>query len=214
MVEPRFLIVDDEPLICRQVARLVRQCGGEPVVAASCFEAEPRVSDVAPWAGFVVDIRLRDGSGLDLLRHARLGHPDTPALVLSAYSEPTILFAVYDVRAQYLPKPLDVERVARFLKEASVPAARVLELVGRWAIRYRLSEAETDVLRRAALGEDRKMIAASRSSSEQTIKKHVTNLLRRTGDASLHAAVERLLRETRGISQSIPREGYSQRGTT
>jgi hypothetical protein len=45
------------------------------------------------------------------------------------------------------------------------------------------------------LAEDRGTIAKFRGSSPLTIKRQVADMLPKTGDESLHAAVERLLRE-------------------
>ena len=47
----------------------------------------------------------------------------------------------------------------------------------------------------AAEGDNRHGIARTRACSELTIKKHISNLLQKTFDASFHEAVERLLRE-------------------
>jgi len=77
---------------------------------------------------------------------------------------------------------------------------RVELVVRACASASRLSSAEGDVLLRACQGETREDIAIARGSSPQTIHKHVTNILRRTGDLSLHAAVERVLREAGGMS--------------
>jgi DNA-binding CsgD family transcriptional regulator len=58
-----------------------------------------------------------------------------------------------------------------------------------------LTNAESDLLRRSALGESRSEIADARGTSEHTIKTQIARLLHKTGDGSLHEAVERLLRE-------------------
>jgi hypothetical protein len=61
--------------------------------------------------------------------------------------------------------------------------------VRAWAEMYSLSEAEADVLRRAALGDDTTSARSRRAA-----------WLRRTGDSSLFAAVTRLLREALGAA--------------
>jgi DNA-binding CsgD family transcriptional regulator len=67
-----------------------------------------------------------------------------------------------------------------------------------WIDRYGLSEAEADVLVRAAEGQSRTQMASARGCSELTIKKHVSTMLRLLSDRSLQAAVARLLREMAG----------------
>jgi DNA-binding NarL/FixJ family response regulator len=66
--------------------------------------------------------------------------------------------------------------------------------VGEWAQECPLTVAEQHVLLQAALGESKEAIAASHASRMNTVKKHVSNILRKTGDDTLQQAVNRLLR--------------------
>lgn len=72
---------------------------------------------------------------------------------------------------------------------------RVSLAAAEWAARYRLSEAEVDVLRRAALGETPPEIARRRGTSITTVGTQASRLLRRTKDESLERAANRLLRD-------------------
>jgi DNA-binding NarL/FixJ family response regulator len=66
----------------------------------------------------------------------------------------------------------------------------------QWGERYDLTETEIAILRAAAEGSEREQLAFERGIATTTLKKHVHNLLRKTGDASLLAAAARLLRES------------------
>lgn len=92
-------------------------------------------------------------------------------------------------------KPVGLPRLSRFVAHAIGGPAALRHILAAWAARYGLTDAETDVLRRGAVGESRESIGRERRSSHQTINKHVANLLRRTGDASLQVAIARILRE-------------------
>ena len=92
-------------------------------------------------------------------------------------------------------KPISADRIRRFIEEAVSIVPRVEPVLCHSISTYQLSDAEADVLRRAVLGETREAIAAARSSSVLTVKRHVVNLLRRTRDPSMHDAVEWFLRE-------------------
>jgi DNA-binding NarL/FixJ family response regulator len=108
--------------------------------------------------------------------------------------EPEYIAAAYRLGARYLVKPVLSSDVERFVR--SIPLTSRLETVARaWAGRYGLSPAETDVLVGGALGEDRETIARRRESTLETVKSHVANLLRKTGDVGLLEAANRLLRE-------------------
>ena len=77
-----FLIVDDEPLVRRALVRVFHRYG-VCTEASSAADAAELITNGATWSGFVIDVRLGDGSGLDVLASARRFH-NAPALVLSA----------------------------------------------------------------------------------------------------------------------------------
>ena len=196
----RFLLLEDEPLVSDGLARwLRRERLGVPVVATTTAHARSLLRDGASWAGLVLDVVLRDGSGLDLLADARAdAHPTTPAVFLTGYANPDWINRAFALGARYLVKPAGFDAIRGFFRDAVsvVSFSSRVELAARqWRTMYRLSEAESDVLRRSAMGQDRRAVALGRGTSELTVKRQVANLLRMTGDASMHAAVERLLRE-------------------
>jgi ActR/RegA family two-component response regulator len=70
-----FLIVDDNSLVRRALERVFSRygsCHG----AESHADAERQMVAVSAWDGFVIDVKLGDGSGLDLLAKARRVHLD------------------------------------------------------------------------------------------------------------------------------------------
>jgi DNA-binding NarL/FixJ family response regulator len=202
MGDARFLVLEDEPPIARTLARLVRAYG-TPVVAGNVQEGIRALADRGDWSAFIIDVGLPDGSGLDVLAHARPAHPTTPALILTGDTERETINTAFGLGAVYLVKPIDSHAIERFLSGASGAgfSTRAERVVHAWTKRYGLSEAEADVLRRAVLGEDSNTLAAARDSSEETIAEHVASILRLAGDASLPAAVGRVLREVAGAVQ-------------
>jgi PAS domain S-box-containing protein len=80
------------------------------------------------------------------------------------------------------------------LREAS-PNKRGSDIVREWDARYNLTSAEAFVLRNALRGSSRSEITRLLCVAPSTLKKHVHNLVQKTGDASLNAAVQRVLRE-------------------
>ncbi|HEY3820641.1 MAG TPA: response regulator transcription factor [Polyangiaceae bacterium] len=206
MGEARFLFVDDDLDVCRAMARLVRP-HGEPVCAATVAEAEEQLRGDGEWSGFVLDVGLPDGSGLELLTRARHRHALTPALVLTGHVDGDLINRAYDLGAEYVVKPIDRERLGRFLRMAaslrprtSLPS-RVDRVVSARAAAVGLSETEADVLRRSALGESRQEIARARGTSEQTIRTQIGRMLAKTGDGSLLASIGNVLREVARSTQ-------------
>jgi DNA-binding NarL/FixJ family response regulator len=84
----RILIVDDHPIV-RQ--GLVQMLGHEPDMEAcggaeSAAEALKAIAAAPPDAA-IVDLSLKDSSGLELLKDIRVRYPRLPVLVLSVYDE-------------------------------------------------------------------------------------------------------------------------------
>ena len=118
----RVLIVEDEAGLREGLVDVIASMGLEPVPVAGLTEAR-RALARAPGAGagtapvdcILLDIRLRDGDGLDFLRELRAGPArDVPVIVATAYgdSERTI-GAMRDGAFDYLTKPFDLPLAAR-----------------------------------------------------------------------------------------------------
>ena len=124
-----ILIVDDEKNIRAGLSTSVAREGHRAVVAGSLAEARARLAEGSAFDCALVDIRLKDGSGLDLLREIRAGkHRDVPVIVATAYddSERTIE-AMRDGAFDYLTKPFDLKRllatVERAIRQRRAPEA-------------------------------------------------------------------------------------------
>ena len=112
------LIVEDEPGLRTGLADVVRTMGGEPLPAAGVSEARAIVAARAVDC-VLLDIRLRDGDGLDYLTELRSTARGVPVIVATAYgdSERTIR-AMRDGAFDYLTKPFDLTVLRATLERA------------------------------------------------------------------------------------------------
>jgi DNA-binding NarL/FixJ family response regulator len=195
----RFLVVEDDEIVGRAM-RVLLAPYGEMILASTARDAERVLGSEGRWSAFFIDVGLPDGSGLDLLAHARVDYPTTPAMVLTGCLEAGAINTTFDLGAEYVAKPVHKERITRFLMAHPEFSLRLQRAVETWRKRYALSEGETDVLGRSAAGETREAIAKVRHCAPLTVKTHVANLLKKTDDDSLFAAVGRLLRFVAGES--------------
>ena len=191
----RYLVVEDEVGIGRHLARLIRKHQGMPVMTRTAAEAEAALASDGRWAGFLIDIGLPDGSGLDVLARARVQTPGTPALILTGSVNREHINSAFDLNAHYVVKPPEGGRLEHFFKETGSFDERLTRVALAWQSRFTLSDSELDVLIRAVSGERRAEIAAGRDTSHLTVKKHVANILKKTSDSSLPSVVQRVLRE-------------------
>lgn len=107
----RMLVVEDDDVLRRRLCRAFRERGFEvreaDGVAAAQREAVAAVPDHA-----VVDLRLKDGSGLEVVRGLLAAHASTSVVVLTGYgSIATALEAVRLGARDYLTKPADAEEI-------------------------------------------------------------------------------------------------------
>jgi DNA-binding NarL/FixJ family response regulator len=188
-----FLVLEDHIQLAQTLASAVR-CVGDAHVAMSVEEGLDAIAERNDWAGFLIDVMMPDGNGLDVLAYARERGHEAPALVLTAMHDAATINRAFDLNGRYLVKPADPLRIMQFLSDAArrPDADRFLR---EWAERYTLTETEISILRAAVEGSERDQLAFERGISSMTLKKHVNNMLRKTGDPSLLAAAARLLRE-------------------
>jgi two-component system response regulator DevR len=192
-----FLVVDDEELVQRAMKRVLGPLG-RVTIASTVSDSVKLLRSQRDWTAFFIDLGLPDGSGLDVLAHARIEYPNTPAMVLTGCLDRHAVNTAFDLDAEYVLKPIERSRIERFLFARPDFATRLRATVDAWRQRHGLSEAEADVLLRAAMGGCRESIAEERGGSPHTVRTHVTNLLQKTGDRCLHNAVARVLREIAG----------------
>jgi DNA-binding NtrC family response regulator len=125
------LVVEDEPGLREGLTAAVQSLGHRALAAAG-LQAARQILAAEPVDCVLLDIRLRDGDGLDLLRELRLGqHKDVPVIVATAYgdSERTI-GAMRDGAFDYLTKPFDfpalLATVERAVKQRTLARAIVV----------------------------------------------------------------------------------------
>jgi two-component system response regulator RegA len=110
-----LLIVDDDKPFLQRLARAMELRGFEVETAGSIAEGLARVEAGAP-AYAVVDMRLGDGNGLDVVEALRGRRPEARIVVLTGYGNiATAVTAVKLGATDYLSKPADADEVMRAL---------------------------------------------------------------------------------------------------
>ncbi len=113
-----ILIVDDEKTIREGLVRSIARAGFETRAAEGVVAAR---SEVARGGvdGVLLDIRLKDGSGLALLAELRESYPSLPVVMATAYGDSERTIEAMKLGAfDYLTKPFDLERLLDTLRRA------------------------------------------------------------------------------------------------
>jgi len=110
-----LLLVDDDKAFLTRLERAMEKRGFE-VRSADTVAGGLNAVDAAPPAYAVVDLRLEDGNGLDVVDALHKKRPDARAVVLTGYGNiATAVTAVKLGAVDYLSKPADADDVINAL---------------------------------------------------------------------------------------------------
>ncbi|MBC9246292.1 ActR/PrrA/RegA family redox response regulator transcription factor [Paracoccus sp. 11-3] len=113
--DPSLLLVDDDEMFVTRLARAMEKRGFIPQTALSVSAAKDMIREFAP-AYAVVDLRLEDGNGLDVVEALREAREDARIIVLTGYGAiATAVAAVKMGATDYLAKPADANDVTSAL---------------------------------------------------------------------------------------------------
>jgi len=202
-----ILIVDDHPFIHEYIGATLRKAFGECAVrhALSLAEALEKAAAAPPVEVALLDLGLKDSSGLRTLRRFRKELPDVRVVVFSADDHPDLVLGAIKAGAVgYLPKtsPFAVVQAALGLVAAggtSFPPPALEEAYLKLAAPAEpdLTGRQAEVVRLIALGFANKEIAQRLEITEDTVKQHARAAYAALGVSSRTQAVNALAR--RGI---------------
>jgi two-component system response regulator RegA len=113
--ERSLLLVDDDAPLCQRLARAMER-RGFVVATADSVATGTAAATAYPPAFAVVDLRLSDGSGLEVVKALRKARPSARIVMLTGYGNiATAVAAVKAGAVDYLPKPADADAVERAL---------------------------------------------------------------------------------------------------
>jgi DNA-binding NarL/FixJ family response regulator len=193
----RVFIVDDHPLVREWLGNLLRletdiEVGGEaeePAAALSAMIASP--PDVA-----VVDLSLKRGSGLTLIKDLKLHLPDIRCLVLSMHEEIGDVERVLRAGARgYVMKRESTSQIVTAIRQvhagkiyadSAVLGQLAERLVGRSpkesaTAAENLSDRELDVFRRLGQGHSTRQIATDLGVSQKTVQAYCARIKGKLG---------------------------------
>ena len=120
--DPSLLLVDDDEVFLKRLAKAMEKRGFK-VETASSVAAGKALATARPHAYAVIDLRLEDGNGLDVVEALRAKRPDARIVVLTGYGAIASAVAAVKIGAtDYLSKPADADEVVNALlqREGSV----------------------------------------------------------------------------------------------
>ncbi len=114
-VDKSLLIVDDDNPLRDRLARAMEKKGFKVFQAASVQQGISQAKNIPPTFA-VIDLRLGDGSGLEVVKVIQKLKKDSRVIMLTGYGNiPTAVAAVKAGAIDYIPKPADADDVERAL---------------------------------------------------------------------------------------------------
>jgi len=190
----KVFLLDDHEIVRTGIRLLLEEDGGFIVVgeAATTAEAHDRIPPTRPDVA-ILDVRLPDGSGIELCREIRSNSPEIACVMLTSYADDEALFAaIMAGAAGYVLKQVggnslvdDIRRVAagQSLLDPAL-TERVLERLGDQSddpLLANLTPQERRILDLVAEGQTNRQIASEMFLAEKTVKNYVSNLLAKLG---------------------------------
>ena len=194
----KVLIIDDHPLMRRGIKQLVELEEGFEVVggAGNGSEGINLALQTSPDL-IILDLNMKGLSGLDTLKALRAEGIDARIVILTVSDAKNDIFTLIDAGADgYLLKDTEPDTLLSQLKRIAQGEVILSDSIKNLLIErqssqepiYSLTDREMDVLRLIATGLSNKQIAGQLFISEETVKVHIRNLLRKLNVHSRVAA--------------------------
>jgi two-component system, NtrC family, nitrogen regulation response regulator GlnG len=171
-------IIDDDKSIRWVFEKALARTEFEFKTFSSAPEAMTALSKESPQV-IVSDIRMPNGSGLDFLQEIKQKLPDTPVIIMTAYSDLESAVAAFQGGAfEYLAKPFDVDQAIDVIRRAveesqrqvteALPAEETPEIIGQAPAMQevfraigRLSKSHATVLINGESGTGKELVASA-----------------------------------------------------
>lgn len=191
----RVFLLDDHEIVRRGLADLIGLESDLQVVgeASSKTEALHRIPAARPQVA-VLDVRLPDGSGVEVCREIRSEFPDIRCLMLTSYADDEALFdAIMAGASGYVLKEIRGTDLISAIRQVAagkslldpVATARVLDRIRKGDQqddRLRgLSDQERRILHLIGEGMTNRQIGESMHLAEKTVKNYVSSMLAKLG---------------------------------
>jgi DNA-binding NarL/FixJ family response regulator len=184
MADITVLVLDDHEVVRRGICEILDRADGINVVAeaATVAQATRRADAVRPQV-ILSDLRLPDGTGLDVIAHVRDKLPETHVVVLTSYDDDDARAAARAAGADlFLSKTAGSAEMLQAVRDAAGGREHGQHIkVQEDDVIARLTPMERRVLEFVGAGLANKQIADELGIAEKTVKNHVTSVLAKMG---------------------------------
>lgn len=193
----RAAIVDDHGIVREGLRALLTRPGIDVIAQGESGADAIEIARTLRPDVMLLDIRMKDGDGLQSLPAIRAASPCTAVIMLTTYANPGYLArAINGGAAGYLSKETDPEQIVRAVRAAAAGDQLIDRTLLEMALSHAadstapgpepteldiepLSEREREVLKLMVNGMNNSLIAEALSVSLPTVKTHVQHILQK-----------------------------------
>lgn len=205
MADITVMVLDDHEVVRRGICDIIDRADGFAVVAEAANVAQGirRAVAVRPQV-ILSDLRLPDGTGLDVIQQVRKTLPETRVVVLTSYDDDEARAAARAAGADvFLAKTAGSSEVLQAVRDAASGREHGQHIaVQEDEAVARLTPMEKRVLDLVGQGLANREIADELGIAEKTVKNHVTSVLAKMG----------LQRRTQVVAWATAKKAQSFRG--
>jgi DNA-binding NarL/FixJ family response regulator len=190
----KIVIADDHEVVRSGLKSLLAGTDIQIIAEATTGEQAVKLAMKHNPQVLLLDVRMKDGDGLNALGRIKLDRPELPVLMFSAFDNPTYVARAVALGANgYLLKGESRDAVIAAIRKAAAGESlwtreELRRVTGALAtprlssdIEVPLTQRESEVLRQLALGLTNKEIALALDISYETVKEHVQHILQKIG---------------------------------
>lgn len=179
--EPLVYLVEDDPDVRRSIGRLLDTVGLEIRAFGRAQDAIEAIDSVRPGC-LIIDMRLPDRDGLDLLEDLRDADVSMPAIVITAYADvPSAIRAMKLKVFDFIEKPFPDQQFLAAVQKAVDHDQKHFAMQNQRRLLIEkideLSEREREVLHGVVSGNSSKMIASELGISQKTVENYRASLM-------------------------------------
>jgi two-component system response regulator FixJ len=173
-------IVDDEEIVRNSLIAVLQNANYDVVAHSSGVEFIKALPGLNPGC-VILDVRMPQMSGLDVLEILKQNHPEIPVVMMSGYADVSMAVkAMQSGASDFVEKPFQandlLDAIERVLEASSSEAATDVEA---GALLDNLSDREMEVLSRLVQGKQNKVVGRELGISPRTVEVHRARIMQR-----------------------------------
>lgn len=186
-------VIDDQLLICDVLCEMVNSIPG-CVIAGGATDGISALKDICEKKPDIalIDLKLRNENGFDLISTIKKQAPGTRVLILSGYCNPTLVGqAIKSGASGYLTKNLKIDQISLAIKtivnnpsfylpaDCGVSLEEVLKEQKLYPTQYAVTKREKEILMLIAREYSTREISEKLGISEKTVRNHKSHMMQK-----------------------------------